>query len=442
MANQNESPQLLVNFLFPKVFQSFRMAVQPSKLFIAFLAVAALYVAGSIMDLSKPVVVTRDKEGKIRETELQVYMSDPDQLPSWLEGNKARADRTGLFSTLWYYASAKFHAALRSLLAFDLPSAAANVCDYLRAVGWAMNYHYVYCIIFGLIKLVLIAIAGGAICRIAALQLARDERPGVMEGLRYSMKRFTTLVTTPLTPIAIIIFIGLFIFLLGLFGKIPYAGELIMAIFMFLALIGGTLIAILAIGAVAGFNLMFPAVAYDGSDCFDAISRSFSYIYSKPWHMGFYTAVAAVYGVICYLFVRFFTFLLLWSTYLFLRLGVGIVGLADPGKCTAIWSYEPSFGDLVGPLNLAGLSSTESLAAFVVYVLLLAVVGLVVAFILSFYFSANTIIYSLLRSKVDHTALKDIYTEEVTAEPITIEPETQETQPESQPEEQSDEQAQ
>ncbi len=195
---------------------------------------------------------------------------------------------------------------------------------------------------------------------------------------------------------------------------------------MLLALITGALIAVVLIGAVAGFNLMFPAVAYDGSDCFDAISRSFSYVYAKPWRMGFYTAIAVVYGAICYIFVRFFAFLLLRVTYWFLQVGV----LGDNSKLTAIWQ-KPSFGSLHGSLALPG--GTESVAAFLVYLCLLAIVGLVVSFIISFYFSANTIIYSLMRNRVDNTALEDIYThfEDVETEPTTIDSRSEEAQPDS-----------
>ena len=92
---------------------------------------------------------------------------------------------------------------------------------------------------------------------------------------------------------------------------------------------------------------MFPAIAYEDSDFFDAISRSFSSVYAKPWRMGFYTLVAAVYGAVCYLFVRFFVFLLLWATYGFLQFG-----LSDNAKLQAIWP-EPSFDNLLGTAAVA-----------------------------------------------------------------------------------------
>ena len=38
------------------------------------------------------------------------------------------------------------------------------------------------------------------------------------------------------------------------------------------------------------------------------------------------------------------------------------------------------------------------------------VVGLMVSYVISFYFSANTIIYALMRKRVDKTALDEVYT--------------------------------
>lgn len=397
------------------------MAIQPSKLIIAFVALAIICLSGWIMDfISRTVIAVPKTRGET--TELQIYITNPDRLKSHIEDYKERGERRGVFSTLWRFGSEKFHGALKSLFAFDLPGVAKNIAEGFKAISWALGYHYIYSIIFFAITLAVISIAGGGLCRIAALQFARNEKPGITEALRFSTKRFLSFFTMPLAPVGIIIFIGLFVFLLGLIGNIPRAGELIMGIFMLLALIAGALIAIVLIGTVAGFNLMFPAVAYDGSDCFDAISRSFSYVYSKPWRMGFYTAIAAVYGAICYIFVRLFTFLLLWVTRWFLQFGVWVNSSKGVNKLTAIWP-EPSFMGLRGAPSWPFRNWSESLAYFLVYLVLLLVVGLLVSFVISFYFSANTIIYALMRNRVDNTALEDIYTPavEVKTEPLATE---------------------
>lgn len=410
MGNEQQPLQILSNLLFVKIFQTFRIAIQPSKLIIAFSALAVIFLVGWTMDFSsKTVVVSPDIQGSV--TELQVYITNPKQVRSHIEKYKETGEPGGVFSTLWSFTAAKFHCALSSLLALNLPAVATNIAECFKAVGWAIRFHFLYSIIFFIIKLTVISIAGGAICRIAALQFAKGEKPGLTEALNFSTKKITSFFTTPLTPIGIIILMGLFIFLLGLVGNIPWIGELIIALSMPLALIAGLLIAIVSIGTIGGFNLMFPAVAYDGSDCFDAISRSFSYVYSKPWQMGFYTAIAAIYGAICYIFVRLFVFLLLLSTHMFLQLGIWVNSSTEEiNKLTAIWP-KPSFMNLLNLPSLSTFGWSESLAAFLIHLSLLVIVGLVASFVMSFYFSANTIIYSLMRNKVDNTALEDIYTD-------------------------------
>jgi hypothetical protein len=406
MDNEEQSSQILKKLVFPKIFQTFRMAIQRSKLMIAFAAVVVICFVGWIMDFSRTVVT--DRRGAI--TELQVYMESPRDAGAVSEFRlvcKETGKRKGVFSTLWHFATERFHGALYSLFAFNMPAVAANIGDWFRAVGWALRYHFVYCIIFGAVKLAVISVAGGAICRISALQFAQGEKPGLTEALRFSIRRFLSFFAAPLVPAGIIIVVGVIVLVIGLIGNIPRVGEIIMGLFMVLALLAGFLIAIILIGAVAGFNLMFPAVVYDGSDCFDAISRAFSYVYSRPWRMAFYTAVAAVYGAICYLFVRFFAFLLLLVTYA--ALDIGVFSEADGvSKLARIWS-KPTFVNLMGSDTGLAMNGSERFAALLVYLLLLVVVGLVVSFLLSFYFSANTIIYSLMRFKVDNTALEDVY---------------------------------
>jgi len=126
--------------------------------------------------------------------------------------------------------------------------------------------------------------------------------------------------------------------------------------------------------------------------------------------MGFYTLVAAVYGAACYLFVRFFAFALLWVTAGFLQLGL------RNAKFHAIWPQPSS----IGFLGAAAEPQTWSLwlGAFFVRIWVLMIAGLTVSFIISFYFTANTIIYALMRNRVDGTGLDEVYEgpEEATSE--------------------------
>jgi len=161
MANKKESTQWFDNLLFPKVFQTFRIAIQPSKLIIAFLAVAVICVAGQLMDLNKTVATTPRTQGQ--ETELHIYVTTPAQLESYIEAAKENGEHIGVFSTLWRFAATRFYGVLYSLFTFDLQGVVGNIIDCFKALVWAFKYHYIYSIIFFAITLTMISIAGGAI---------------------------------------------------------------------------------------------------------------------------------------------------------------------------------------------------------------------------------------------------------------------------------------
>jgi hypothetical protein len=403
MASDKKPRQLSDNFMFPKLFQAFRMAVQPGKLIVALLGLMVICLAGYLMDFSGTVVV--NSAGREAGSELDVYMAGQD-VQAFQEKHRTKGSRTGVFSTLWDFGSKKFHAALRNLFEINFASMADNIGDYFKAVAWAMRFHYAYCLVFVVIKLAVLSVIGGAVCRMAALQFARGERTGIIEALRFGVKRFTSFFFAPLLPIIGIGFVAGIIFVLGLGAKIPYVGGLIMALLMVLVLFLGTLIAITLIGTAAGFNLMFPAVAYDGADAFDSVSRSFSYVFSRPWRMGFYTLTATIHGAICYVFVRLFAFLLLSATHLLLASAVGLGG--NGGNIDAFWG-KPEFMNLIGSSSAAPTGVIENVAAVIIYLALWVVAGLVVAVVINYYYSANTIIYALMRNKVDNAEIDEIH---------------------------------
>ena len=209
MASGMDSTHLFDGLLFPKIFRTFRMAIQPTKLIIAFLAVAVICLAGWIMDFSQTVVA--DKDGQV--TELNQYMDPNETVESHIAKFKDTGMRKGLFSTLWHFGSDKFHRALRELFDLNFSSVWDNIRDCFKALTWAFRYHYIYCLVFVTIVLAVMSIGGGALCRIAALQFAQGEKPGLTESLRFSISRFTSFFPAPQTPLGIIALMGVFIFL-------------------------------------------------------------------------------------------------------------------------------------------------------------------------------------------------------------------------------------
>ena len=113
---------------------------------------------------------------------------------------------------------------------------------------------------------------------------------------------------------------------------------------------------------------------------------------------------------------------------------------APLGKLQAMWFSPTLSGPFFGRFYLFPLSASESLASFLIAIWVFLLVGLVIAFAISFFFCGYTLIYLLMRRSVDATELDDVYVEEF--ETPLPEPQ-QETAPEgeSQPQPEQEQEA-
>src|SRR5262249_30341303 len=156
-------------------------------------------------------------------------------------------------------------------------------------------------------------------------------------------------------PLGIFFFLGALLAVGGwvlLYTK--YLGPIVLGVFFFLALLAGFVMTLVLLGLFGGFNLMYPTIAVEGSDSFDAISRSFSYVYARPWRLIFYFLVAIAYGSLTYLFVRYVIWLMLALTHYFIGwwLGGQPATYWNGAAGTAIWPI-PNFEHLPYAIDYA-----------------------------------------------------------------------------------------
>ena len=333
---------------------------------------------------------------------------------------KAKAEAAfgrGVFETVVDFKFEQMEGAVRALvLRRDFGEVKGRVYQSLLMACWLSRFHPIYMILLTILGLVICSVFGGAICRIAALQAARDERIGAWRALQFSSRKFASFFSAPLIPLGVIALIGALILVGGLVGAIPYVGEIITGLFTGLGLFGGFVTALMVLGLAGGVYLMYPTIAVEGSDSFDAISRSFSYVFARPWRMLFYMVAGVIYGAICFLFVRFFVFLLLLASYFPTGLVMNLdqASVSFRGKLEAIWT-EPTFSHLhraFGDIQWMSLNTTETIGALLIWAWVTLAAAAVVGFVVSYFFSLNTIIYYLLRKHVDATDLEDVYLEQ------------------------------
>jgi hypothetical protein len=291
----------------------------------------------------------------------------------------------------------------------------------------------VYLLLIILWTILVWSVFGGAISRMAVVQVARPtERVGMVEAVRFAISRYRSYVASQLLPFAFLAGLVLLLLVFGLFQVIPLLDVVVAAIGFPLALLLGLIMAVVLIG-LTGWPLMYATIGAEGSDSFDAISRSYSYVYQGPWHYLWYALVTLAYGAALVFFVGLVGSLLVylgkfgtsvaagaWSaldpTYLYqfaptsygwrdllLHNSPGVtteLQILNTGQVVPTYSYTKS---LFGPSYLAA-----ALSAFWLYLLFLMIIG----FGYSFFWTASSIIYLLMRYKVDDTELDEVHLEE------------------------------
>ncbi len=296
--------------------------------------------------------------------------------------------------------------------------------------GWCRMMAYRGAYLGSLLVLVafwlgVVAFSGAMICRMSALEFADIEPPGPARVARFAAAWFWNYVKAPLMPFVLLLLLAVAMAAVGLLGAIPWVGEILLGLGMIVLLAAGFIVMLLLLGIIGGFNLFYPAMAAEGSDSFDAMSRSFAYVYARPWHLAFYTLVSLIYGALTFLFVAFALFLLLAATHAFVGWGTNLCGWRKGAftglpKLETLWP-APHLNQLAAPVNWWAMSWPEYLGALALHAWLFLLLGTLVAFVVSFYYSSHAIIYGLLRRSVDGQSLTEVY-QESAAEPADRKP--------------------
>lgn len=322
----------------------------------------------------------------------------------------------GLFHSFFLYEIRQVYLVVQSITHNQWvgPEGVVDQVYNFFAVGplWLIWNHTVFFILFGIWFLLNWAVFGGAISRIAAVQFARDEKISVRQAMNFAVGKVLSFGSAPVIPVLIVTVIGLIVAVASLIGNVPFLGPIVVGALFFLALLAGFVMTLVLLGTAGGFNLMYPTIAVEGSDSFDAISRSFSYVYARPWRMLFYTIAALIYGAATYIFVHYFLWVMLVLAHHFVSLGIFTQADNTRDLLAVMWPSPAVTGRLAYAVDFHTLTFAQKIGAFFIEIWVMLIVCFLGSFALSFYFSANTIIYFLMRRQVDSTEMDDVYLEQ------------------------------
>ena len=443
-------------FLFPRILAAVPSALQPARLLIALFMVVALIAFGRLWDQVTDATVSPRglSSGKVSELELERHRNDlrsglnrfapedhpsdsfdepselraPAVLPALARGYQERrgrltndADRESLdreysgmiarihetrprdaFEATASHITGGFDTIVESVLALNLSNVVEGLLNifYLTPVAlW--NTQIWFLLLFGLLALLIASIGGGAIARMTACQESSGERLSVRVAMDFALERWGRLLWSLVLPLLIAAAIGMVIVLMGGFMGAPVL-DVVGGVLYGLALLLGFFVAFLLIGYALGFPMLIPAVACENCDGADAMQRAYAYGVSKPLHLLGYWLIALIGASLGFLLVSLFAMLMLNLTAMLFS------ALTDNPALRVAGGFE-LFSLSQRPLETVGGPWHSRWAASAIAFWQALTLCLVAAFVFSYFFTAATKIYLLMRRAVDGQDIEEIW---------------------------------
>ncbi|MEM8783904.1 MAG: hypothetical protein AAGE65_13750 [Planctomycetota bacterium] len=371
-----------------RIFQLARVALQPTKLALAWLIVAAVYLGGVVLAwpldaveaeaLMSPeahaakLLAVQEAETRPGDVGTRVPdVSGADVLRLWLSDQLA---------SLWSLAGAVTSLDLGLTGGGVLGAAGELTIEGPRRL-WRVAPGFVAA--FAAWSFVVSVLLGLGIARLAALQLARKSTAGPLEAAGFIARRGVWTLLAPALPLAVVAAGAVVLVVAGLvLLNLPIVEWLGGLAYGPLLLVGLTMALLLIVLSVA-LHLLVAAMAVEGTDAFDAVSRCFAYVTTRPWQVLGYAAAGLAYGALTFLVV------------------LGVVGLG-------IWLTDRflTWGLLT---QTSVLNGGDGFAAAVVGLWRQALLAVPAAYAVSFYFCAAVQTYLLVRRSADDNSLDDVY---------------------------------
>ncbi len=164
------------------------------------------------------------------------------------------------------------------------PAIGANLAWY----SWIL---WIIGVIWAVISIFIIV---AAISKITFEALRGDEFYEMKDSLKFAFKNLNTLILTPFTLIvfiAVLLFIGIF---MGLVGRIPYFGQIFIGLMSLFVFLGALLVVYLFIVLAISFITTPTIVAVTKNDTFDTLFEVFSVLNDKTWDFFIFNAFLSI----------------------------------------------------------------------------------------------------------------------------------------------------
>ena len=277
-------------------------------------------------------------------------------------------------------------------------------------------------------------LASTMVSKITIEDLRGDHFFSITASWRFVRKHWKAVFGTLLGLIAILVLLALIPICIGLLGKIPMVGRVILMLASTLtpfAFFLGLLMAYLLVGL--GVSLFFApsVVGAAASDAFETAYQHLAMLWNQPWRVFIYefflfgvkAICIPIWGIFCLtgfaLAMQPIYFLIptdiqhiMWQTDRWLGGSIDKLNTLPYMEHFKVFDIGPEPANLPVTLNIAAIFMTLSL---------LFIIGLVIAYLFSIASTGNTLIYTILRRRVDGVNLLEVEEETEASNPVASE---------------------
>ena len=278
------------------------------------------------------------------------------------------------------------------------------------------------------------------VSKITIEQLRGDHFFSMKASWDFVRKRWKSVLGTLVGLVVILVLLALIPIFVGLLGKIPTIGRIILmfaSVLIPFAFFLGLLIAYLLVGL--GISLFFApsVVAAADSDAFETAYQHLAMIWNQPWRVPIYETLLFGVKVIC---------TPIWIIFCLIGFALAMLPihfLIPTDMQHIMWQADRWLGGSIDKLAAlpymeyfkvydigaepTNLPITLTIAAIFMTFSLLFIVGLVIAYLFSIASAGNTLIYTILRRRIDGESLLEVGDEEDVSGPVAPEAPPSET---------------
>ncbi len=287
---------------------------------------------------------------------------------------------------------------------------------------WGLFFVYLGLALFVIIQLLF----GVAIAKITYEQLKGDEFYEIKRALKFAFGEGRSAIFTPITIILVIIFILIGGVILGLIGKIPWLGELVLLLMSVPVIFTAVFIVYLLFALALSYFLVVPIVAVTNSDTFDALFELFSTLNDQNWRfIGYevflYIIKPIAFGVFAWSIAKGLR-IVHWVLSAHWLMGDKFVKIEKAAVSylpshPILYSFEPVLrligaSPLLYPQHVSHLTIPESILGFLFGILLYFIIFVALSYWGVMHWAGNTLIFVVLAKKKDDIDYLEVKEEE------------------------------